>query len=136
MRVGFYPSGSSPEIKFLTGTYIPTLIPEKMNYLCRPGVSPLYREENPSSATIVLTVPINPSYLGLMASGLTSTPLIFSATLATVLCIYNLTLTVSMGRVTASATQAAKLPAPAFLRKKWSADSPSFFLACIIKNLF
>ena len=63
-KVGFSPGFNSPAIIFLTGMYIPILIPAKMNYLWRPALSPLKRDFGPSSLEMVFIVPMKPEYLG------------------------------------------------------------------------
>jgi hypothetical protein len=90
-------------------------------------VIPLYKAEAPSSATIVLVVPIKPEYFGLKIGYL---PIVFGSILMPstnlelakfigyltyVFCIYNLTFTVSSGMVISSATLAEKLASMALL---------------------
>ena len=109
-------------IASLTGTYKETLRPENIICLCKPGVNPFQSALSPSSFITVFVVPNRPLYFGV-----TPSYILF------VFCIYNLTLTVSIGRVTDSATHAEKLAMNPFLRKNIVLDSPSLLGAYILK---
>jgi len=65
---GYYPSPRGPVTISLIGIYRPILNPANINYLYKPADNPPKSAKGPSSAPIVLTVYINPLYLGVSPS--------------------------------------------------------------------